>query len=261
MLAADGVGYQVQESDAPGRRRHRRNMLRNTLIALVALVVLAGGAWVFREPITKWLGQSGIVSPASEEPFTAVVTPQPVEGYDAAPAVEIADSTRTAISKLSGTVQMDIRAVTDTHVLTSNLRPDGTYDFYLFTASEGRLLCYFDGLSKDGMFPQAFGGFYVDQEPYLVAANGSALIRLDDLEATYGRELRLHPMYNGWSIIEGVEDGSTNYISAAGQMLSTLWFAVHILSQDSIPRPMWIPEARPTAISGICCMCWVRMAP
>ena len=67
---------------------------------------------------------------------------------------------------------MDIRAVTDTHVLTSNLRPDGTYDFYLFTASEGRLLCYFDGLSKDGMFPQAFGGFYVDQEPYLVAATG-----------------------------------------------------------------------------------------
>ena len=225
VLAADGVGYQVQESDAPGRRRHRRNMLRNTLIALVALVVLAGGVWVFREPITEWLGQSGIVSPASEEPFTAVVTPQPVEGYDAAPAVEIADSTRTAISKLSGTVQMDICAVTDTHVLTSNLRPDGTYDFYLFTASEGRLLCYFDGLPKNGMFPQAFGGFYVEQEPYLVAANGSALIRLDDLEVTYGRELRLHPMYNGWSIIEGVEDGSTNYISAAGQMLSTLWFA------------------------------------
>ena len=67
----------------------------------------------------------------------------------------------------------------------------------------------------------SYGGFYVDQEPYLVAANGSALIRLDDLEATYGRELRLHPMYNGWSIIEGVEDGSTNYISAAGQMLCT----------------------------------------
>ena len=102
---------------------------------------------------------------------------------------------------------------------------DGTYDFYLFTASDGRLLCYFDGLSEQGMFPQAFGGFYVDQEPYLVAANGSALIRLEDLQATYGRELRLHPMYNGWSVIEGTEDGSANYISAAGQMLSTLWFS------------------------------------
>ena len=226
VLAADGVGYQVrEESDAPGRRRRRRRALRNVLIALGVLVVLAGGAWAFREPIVEWLDQSGIVPAVSEEPFTAVVTPQPIEGYDAAPAVEIADSTRTAISKLSGTVQMDICAATDTHVLTSNLRPDGTYDFYLFTAAEGRLLCYFDGLSKEGMFPQAFGGFYVDQEPYLVAANGSALIRLDDLETTYGRKLRLHPMYNGWSIIEGVDDGSANYISAAGQMLSTLWFA------------------------------------
>ena len=226
VLAVDGVGYQVrEESEAPGKRRRRRRALRNVLIALGVLVVLAGGAWMFREPIGEWLGQSGIIPAASEEPFTAVVTPQPVEGYDAAPAVEIADSTRTAISKLSGTVQMDICAATDTHVLTSNLRPDGTYDFYLFTAAEGRLLCYFDGLSKEGMFPQAFGGFYVDQEPYLVAANGSALIRLDDLETTYGRKLRLHPMYNGWSIIEGVDDGSANYISAAGQMFSTLWFA------------------------------------
>lgn len=32
-------------------------------------------------------------------------------------------------------------------------------------------------------------------------------------------------MYNGWSIVEGVDDGSANYISAAGQMFSTLWFA------------------------------------
>lgn len=226
VLAADGVGYQVrEENETPARGRRRRRALRNALIALAALAVLAGGVWIFREPIAGWLLQSGIVPPASEEPFTAVVTPQPIEGYDAAPAVEIADSTRTAISKLSGTVQMDICAATETHVLTSNLRPDGTYDFYLFTASDGRLLCYFDGLSEQGMFPQAFGGFYVDQEPYLVAANGSALIRLDDLQATYGRELRLHPMYNGWSVIEGTEDGSANYISAAGQMLSTLWFS------------------------------------
>lgn len=226
ILSADGVGYQVrEESDGPANRRRRRRALRNALIALAALVVLGAAAWVFREPIGEWLGQSGLVPPASEEPFAAVVTPQPIEGYDAAPAVEIADSTRTAISKLSGTVQMEIRAATDTHVLTSNLRPDGTYDFYLFTAAEGRLLCYFDGLTAQGMFPQAFGGFYVDQEPYLVAANGSALIRLGDLETTYGQQLRLHPMYNGWSVIEGVDDGSANYITAAGQMLSTLWFA------------------------------------
>ena len=226
ILSADGIGYQVrEENDTPARRRRRRRVLKNALIAVAALAVLSGAGWAFREPIGEWLGQSGLIPPASEEPFAAVVTPQPIEGYDAAPAVEIADTTRTAISRLCGTVEMNICAATDTHVLTSNLRPDGTYDFYLFTASEGRLLCYFDGLSAQGMFPQAFGGFYVDQEPYLVAANGSALIRLEDLEATYGQELRLHPMYNGWSIIESVDGSSANYISTAGQMLSTLWFA------------------------------------
>lgn len=111
------------------------------------------------------------------------------------------------------------------------------------------------------MFPQAFGGFYVDQEPYLVAANGSALIRLDDLEATYGRELRLHPMYNGWSIIEGVEDGSTNYISAAGQMLSTLWFARSYPFTGQYTAAYVDTGSTADVISGICCMCWVRMAP
>ena len=107
ILSADGVGYQVwEESEGPAKRRRRRRALRNALITLAALLVLGAAAWVFREPVGEWLGQSGLVPPASEEPFAAVVTPQPIEGYDAAPAVEIADSTRTAISKLSGTVQM-----------------------------------------------------------------------------------------------------------------------------------------------------------
>ena len=226
ILSADDLGYQVRdEGDSPAKRRRRRRALRNALIALAVLCVLGGGAWLMREPILEWLDKVGVVNQATEEPFVAVTTPQPIQGYDAAPAVEMADGTRTAISRLSGTVEMDVRAVTDTHVLTSNLRSDGTYDFYLFTAAEGRLLSYFEGLSEQGMFPQAFGGFYVDQEPYLVAANGSALLRLSDLEEVYGGPMRLHPMYNGWSIIENESDGSVNYINAGGQTLSTLWFS------------------------------------
>lgn len=224
ILSMDDVGYQVrEESENPAAQRRRKRRIKHALVAIAVLVVLAGGGWLMREQIGEWLAQTGIVT-QPEESFTVVTTPQPISGYDAAPALEIADTTRTAISRLSGTVQMDIRAVTDTHVLTSNLRPDGTYDFYLFTAAEGRLLCYFEGLSEQGMFPQAFGGFYVDQKPYLVAVNGSALVRTADLEASYGSELRLHPMYNGWSIIQSEKDGSVNYINAGGQLFSTLWF-------------------------------------
>lgn len=226
ILSMDGVGYEVREEaeNPAAQRRRRRRRIKKVLVGAAVLVVLAGGGWLMRDRIGEWLNQTGIVT-QPEATFTVMTTPQPISGYDAAPALEIADTTRTAISRLSGTVQMDIRAVTDTHVLTSNLRPDGTYDFYLFTAAEGRLLCYFEGLSSQGMFPQAFGGFYVDQKPYLVAVNGSALVRTADLEASYGSELRLHPMYNGWSIIQSEKDGSANYINAGGQLFSTLWFA------------------------------------
>lgn len=225
ILSAEELGYQVRaESAAPRRRSGNRRGLRATLIVLAALAVLGTAAWLMRGQLLEWLGQTGAIPAASEEPFAAVVTPQPIAPYDAAPAVQMADAAGAAISRLSGTVDMELCAVTDAHVLTRNLRPDGTYDFYLFTAAEGRLLCYFEGLGPLDMFPQPFGGFYVDQAPYLVGANGSALIRLNDLENTVGESLRLHPMYNGWAIVQSEEDGSANYLNASGQPLSTLWF-------------------------------------
>lgn len=226
VLAESGLGYQVSEDALPERkRRKRRHTLRNLLIVLLVLALLGGAAYYFRDPITQWLQQEEIIPEPTEEPFEVVVTPEPIKAYNAAQPVEMADGTHGAIRDISSGLAMESFIVTDNNVVTRHLRQNGAYDFYLFTAAEGRLLSYFEGLGPYDMIPQEGGSFYVAQEPYLVAQNGSALIRTTSLEETLGEEMLLHPLYNGWSVIESKEDGSANYISTAGQMLSTLWFS------------------------------------
>lgn len=225
-LSPEGLAYQVrEEKTAKPKHQQKRHVLRNVLIAVLVLAVVGGTAYLLRDRLSGWMAEL-IGSPeSSEEAFEPLVTPTPVRGYDASPAVQVADGARVAISQISGTVEMEIRAVTDLSVLTRSQRTDGSYDYYLFTAAEGRLLCYFEGLGPNDMFPQEGGGFYVRQQPYLVAPGGSALIRTAGIEDTIGESIRLYPVYNGWAVIEGLESGDVNYISTAGQLLSNLWFA------------------------------------
>ncbi len=226
ILTAQDMGYQVRSEEEPERKRRkrRRHGLRNLLIACCVLLALGGGAWLLRDEIAPLIAQVMGVGSLEELPFEIVTTPQPVRGYDAAPSIPLSGNTTAAIAELCGTLDMETCAVTDSHVLTRNARPDGTYDFYLFSSTDGRLLAYFEGLGPDGMFPQEGGGFYVEEKPYLVGANGSALVRTQDLEATLGAALRVEPMQGGWAIVQSEDNGSTNYINAAGQLLSTLWF-------------------------------------
>lgn len=226
VFSGDGLGYQVEEDrEQPRKRRRRRHLLRRTLALLTAAGLIGGGIYLFREPLGQWM--ESLAGKRTEDglPFEALTTPMPLKGYDAAQPIEIAEKARAAISEISGTVDMQTYAVTDKHVLTRNQRGDGTYDFYLFTGDEGRLLCYFEGLGARDMIPLPEGGFYVRQAPYLVGANGSALIRTEEIEKTIGQPLALHPLYNGWAVIEGRETGAANYINLNGQLLSTLWFS------------------------------------
>lgn len=222
-IAESELGYQVQQEDRPVRRK--RHTLRNLLIILLALALLGGAAWLLREPIAEMLGVTVFVVQTTEEPFAAIVTPEPIKAYDAAPAAAVADTARNTIARLSGTVPMDNYIVTDNHIVTRSQRPDGSFDFYLFTAAEGRLLCYFEGLDALDMIPQEFGGFYVRQSPWLVAPGGSALIRTADIEAALHENVFLHPMYRGWAVVESEEDGHANYVNASGQLMSSLWFS------------------------------------
>ena len=228
-LAQSELGYQVRADEAPVRKKRkkkkRRHTLRNILVALAALSVLAAATFILWQPVMEWLKEEEILPTATEEPFRAVVTPEPIKAYDAAPIAEMADATEDAIRQLSGSLKMEPHIVTDAHVVTRNQRADGSYDFYLFTAPQGRLLCYFEGLGPQDMIPLEGGAFYVNQAPYLIAPSGSALIRTASIEAAIGESMRLHPLYHGWAVVESEEDGSANYISQSGQVLSTLWFS------------------------------------
>ena len=208
------AGYEVQE-EKPRKKKRKKRRGRAWVWILLLLVLMMLAAWLLRGPLMERFAKPSATD--TPQPFTVVATPEPIKAYDAAPAPAVADTARNAIAQLSGTVDMETYIVTDQHIVTRNRRANGTYDFYLFTAQEGRLLCYFEGLDALDMIPQEGGSFHVQQAPWLIAPNGSALIRTED------PGVRLHPLYRGWTVME-TEDGSFNYLSTAGQKLSTLWF-------------------------------------
>ena len=223
-LSQNAVGYEVQEEPELAPEKSKGSPLRIALIALAVLCVLGGAAYLLREPLGGLIGQLTGAQQSTELPFEAVSTPAPVRGYDEAPAVELGQRARQEISAICGTVDMQTDVVTEQNVLTRTLRADGLYDYYLFAAGEGRLLCYFEGLGELDASP-VDGGFYVDQAPYLVNADGSAMIRLDGLEGSLRQELRLQPIMNGWAIVSDMDKETFNYLNVSGQAFSTLWFS------------------------------------
>ena len=225
-IAESEMGYQVQQEDPEeDDEPAEKHTLRNVLIVLAVLVLVCGGAWLLREPLMEMVGITVFTTAPEQEAFTAVATPEPVKAYDAAPAPAVAEPARNAIASLCGTLDIELHIVTEQHIVARHQRADGSYDFYLFTAADGRLLCYFEGLEALDMMPQDFGGFYVKHAPWLVAQSGSALIRTADIEAALNEKVFLHPMYRGWAVVESLEDGHANYVNASGQVLSTLWFS------------------------------------
>ncbi len=227
VIAESELGYQVQQEEEPAQppRKRKKRRVSPLVIILPLVVVLVCAGWLLREPLMQMLGVTSVNSTATDEPVAPVVTPEPVKAYDSAPAAAVADNTRRVIAELCGTMEIENYIVTEDHIVARNQRKDGTYDFYLFTAAEGRLLCYFEGLEALEMIPQAFGGFYVKQSPWLVTANGSALIRTADIEAALNESVFLHPMYGGWAVVESTADGHANYVNEKGELLSSLWFS------------------------------------
>lgn len=219
LTGEDADGYQVktEERQKPAKRRRKKRLLKRTLLVLAAVLLLAAGAVLY---LSQQKPQT-VQTAADSVPF-ATPTPQPIKGYNAAPALTVSHRTNQAIEDISGPVEMATCAVTENNVLTRSMRADGLYDYYLF-ASDGRLLGYFDALSANGMHPVSGGGFYVDMEPWLVDEEGHAMLPLEGLEASMGSPLTLRPPMNGWAGIR-TADGESNFINREGQLISRLWF-------------------------------------
>ncbi len=226
VLSMDDAGYSVRdEMPQPVPKRRRRHTARNLIIVFSILAVLGGAGYLMRDKLGEVLGiESGAKNTPIPE-FTAIVTPAPVKSHDAPPEIELNTKVSREIDAISGAVAMEKHAVTEQNVITSSLRNDGLYDYYLFSASDGRLLCYFDGLEKDGMFPIGEGCFYVRQSPYLIKNDGSALVRLDSLEASLNTKLIPSAPHNGWFILAYKNGASFNYMNSEGGLLSALWFS------------------------------------
>lgn len=224
--SAGDIGYQVQdEQDRPHGSRRKKRTIRVLLILAIVLVLAAGAVYILRDKIPAAIQTITGVQTPTDDAFTPVVTPEPIKGYDAAPGTAMAGLAQTAISEISGSVDMETYAVTQSQIIARNARDDGTYDFYLFSAAEGKLLGYFEGLGANDMMPLEGGYAYVKQSPYLLNASGSALIRTSGIEEMMRQNVVLHPILNDWAIIK-TEDGlSANYINLEGQLISNLWFA------------------------------------
>ncbi len=218
LTGEDAGGYQVrtEEQSRPGRRRRRKRLIRRCILLGVIALLLAGMALLYLSHRPAEIPDDPLVTAAP------TATPQPVRGYDAATAMSVSDTADEAIDQISSGVEMTPCAVTAENVLNRSLREDGLYDFYLFS-SDGQLLGYYDGLKQDGMSPMQGGGFYVNMPPYLVSAEGTALISVKGLESTLGHTFTLRPLMNGYSRIIA-DDGESNFIDQEGRLLSRLWF-------------------------------------
>ena len=170
-------GYQVEaEEKKELSDRARRKKIRVGAIAACAVLALAGVGYAFRQPLAEWLGSLTGQTPEVSAPAVAVATPAPVRSYDAAVPVAVTSRAREAIGELCGGLELENVVVRDTSILSRCAREDGRYDYYLFSAADGRLLCYFEDLGPDDAFPMAGGGYYVRQSPWLIQEDGSAML-------------------------------------------------------------------------------------
>ncbi len=217
LTDADADGYQVRtEENRKLSRRKKKRLMRNIILIAVIAALVGGAVLLFLSHMPKNTPDT------ADQPPVATATPQPIRGYDAATAMDVSAEADEAIDQISANVQMLPTAVTAENVLNRSQRSDGLYDFYLFT-NDGSLLGYFDGLKADGMFPMQSGGFFVNMPPYLVGADGKAMVSVEGLESTFGQTFALRPMMNGWSRIVA-DDGESNFIDREGRLLSRLWF-------------------------------------
>ena len=220
-------GYQVVDTDEPPRKKRRRKRVRRRLITLaIVLAVLGGGAYLGRD----WLAQQwralsgGATTGGAQQAVTADAPAEAVKAYDPAPALEPGENAGAAIDAITGGLEMETFAVTGSNIVKRVPRDDGTHDYYLFTDT-GMLVGYYEGIPAGGFVVCENDCFYVSEPPYLIGSDGQALLKLESFVPYTGSLPVLEPLQNGWAIIRDEQGTQFNYVTADGELLSTLWFA------------------------------------
>ena len=196
-------------------------------VAVPVLAVLGGGAYLGRDWLyAQYLRLTGSQSVGGEggPAVTATATPEPFRGYDAAPAQRPGEKAQEAIDGITGGMALETVAVTGGSIVQRAAREDGRYDYYLFSDT-GLLVGFYENLAADGFLVCENDCFYVAEAPYLIDGGGKALLNLRNFAQYTGGEPVLEPLQNGWAVIRDARGTVYNYVSAGGELLSTLWFA------------------------------------
>ena len=228
MLRADA--YRVEaDGRTPAQVRHRKRVARRLIVVILLLVALALAAYFERgwilEQLKPLLGEETIASVNQSMNQAAGTAQTKLTGYDPAPVLQIGDLASQGISAVAGHVTMDPYIVTNSNVVTRVQTGDGQYDYYLFSAKDGMLLGYYEGLGANDFLVCPNDVYYVAESPYLIDSSGKPLIAAAYYQQRIGANAVLTPMINGWSIISDAAGTSFNYIDADGKLISTLWFA------------------------------------
>lgn len=229
-LPPASAAYRVEaEKHTVATKRRKRRVLKRWLIALLILAVLAAGAYIFRDQVLTQLsillGEETVQSvmqttiPSQDNPVATT------SAFDPATALEVSSKAQKGIDAIAGDLPLEPYAVTNSNVIQRQFLAADDYDYYLFSASDGKLLGYYDHLPADGFLICPDDIYYIAMSPWLIDAEGKPLIDTSRYAQAVGKDPVLSPMVNGWALISDAAQTTFNYIDESSAVLSTLWFA------------------------------------
>jgi len=224
-LFEDGYQIHSERMRPPREDGGRKRGWLVCLIVVLLLLLIGCGAYIFRHQILDLVGNVL----GEEVVWKISPTPAPTEAVLDVPAyaetakTEIKSRSMQEINAVADGVDMQNDVVTDSSIVMRVENTDGTTDFYLFAADNGRLLGYYEGLTE--IIPCSDSVLYLSEAPYLITAQGYPLVDLSSFSRSVGGDVVLQPMINGWAIISDQSGTMFNYISDGGTLISNLWFA------------------------------------
>ncbi len=221
-----GTQYQVEPNyeAAPKKRRGKRRG-KGIFIGVLVLALLGGGAYLGRDWVMQQIARLTGSQQVAADALPQDAKPEsPMKGYDPAPASKLSPKAEKGISAVSGAMTLEHVAVTTNNVVERVPLADGTFDYYLFAAADGRLLGYYEGLGVQDFIVQPGDTFYVRQPPYLLSNQGKALVKSVVYQQAAGKDALLWPLENGWAMLSDRAQTKFNFINKEGALLSKLWF-------------------------------------